>query len=111
MNNIEKAKKVVQCFSTGDVGVAKEFLSDDYVQHNLVFKTGKETFIEIIEGLNSHLNLDTTISSINEFEEGNYVVLHSLYKFPGLEKQEVFDVFRFENGKIVEHWDAIEEYV
>jgi hypothetical protein len=39
--------------------------------------------------------------------DGDHVMLHSEYNLFGGEKIG-FDVFRFENGKIVEHWDNLQ---
>ena len=44
---------------------------------------------------------------IRVFEDGNYVFTHTKYDFFG--PKAGFDVFRFEDGKIVEHWDAIQQ--
>jgi predicted SnoaL-like aldol condensation-catalyzing enzyme len=42
--------------------------------------------------------------------EGNFVFVHSSGEFGG--KKVVFaDLMRVENGKIVEHWDAIQDDV
>ena len=40
------------------------------------------------------------------FREGDFVFTHSEYNFFG--PKAGFDVFRFEDGKVVEHWAAIE---
>jgi predicted SnoaL-like aldol condensation-catalyzing enzyme len=42
--------------------------------------------------------------------EGDLVALHTHQTWPGDEEYVTMDFFRFdENGKIVEHWDAIQE--
>lgn len=41
------------------------------------------------------------------FEDGDYVFAHSDYNFFG--PKIGFDIFRFENGKIVEHWDNLQD--
>jgi len=42
--------------------------------------------------------------------EGDLVVLHShLILKPGDRGTAVVDIFRLENGKIVEHWDVVQE--
>jgi predicted SnoaL-like aldol condensation-catalyzing enzyme len=46
---------------------------------------------------------------IRSFKDGQYVVTHTRYNFFG--PKIGFDIFRFENGKIVEHWDNLQEIV
>jgi predicted SnoaL-like aldol condensation-catalyzing enzyme len=41
------------------------------------------------------------------FQDGDYVFAHSEYNVYG--PKIGFDIFRFENGKIVEHWDNLQE--
>jgi predicted SnoaL-like aldol condensation-catalyzing enzyme len=42
--------------------------------------------------------------------EGDLVVVHShLVRKPGDRGMTVMDIFRLENGKIVEHWDVLQE--
>ena len=42
---------------------------------------------------------------IRVFEDGDYVITHTKYDFFG--PKSGFDVFRFEDGLIVEHWDNL----
>ncbi len=44
---------------------------------------------------------------IRVFQDGDYVFTHTEYDFFG--PKAGFDVFRFENGLIVEHWDNLLE--
>jgi len=42
--------------------------------------------------------------------EGDLVALHTYQMWPGNEEYVTMDFFRFDdNGKIVEHWDSIQE--
>jgi len=42
---------------------------------------------------------------VRAFEDGDYVFTHTDYNFFG--EKAGFDIFRFENGLIVEHWDNL----
>jgi predicted SnoaL-like aldol condensation-catalyzing enzyme len=41
---------------------------------------------------------------IRVIEDGDYVLVHHFNS-----KRALFDIFRFENGKIVEHWDTLQD--
>ena len=47
------------------------------------------------------------VETVRVFEDGDYVFAHTAYDFFG--PKIGFDIFRFENGKIVEHWDNLQE--
>jgi predicted SnoaL-like aldol condensation-catalyzing enzyme len=47
------------------------------------------------------------VKTVRVFEDGDFVFAHSEYTFFG--PKIGFDIFRFENGKIVEHWDNLQE--
>ena len=47
------------------------------------------------------------VNTARIFQDGDYVFAHSEYDFFG--PKIGFDIFRFENGKIVEHWDNLQE--
>lgn len=107
MANIKKAIELINSFANGDTNVAKALLTPDYIQHNLAVPTGRDAFIDIVKQL-STAPIKTTVENIRAFEDGDYVVLHSIYNFAGKGAQVAFDIFRFENDKIAEHWDNCE---
>jgi predicted SnoaL-like aldol condensation-catalyzing enzyme len=44
------------------------------------------------------------------FAEGDYVILHvHAIREPGTRGNAIVDIFKLENGKVVEHWDVIQE--
>lgn len=44
------------------------------------------------------------------FAEGDYVILHvHSIREPGTRGRAIFDLFKLENGKIVEHWDTVQD--
>ena len=106
MNNIEKAKALINTFVTGDVEMAKSLLKEGYIQHNLAYGTGAEAFCGSVSYLGS-APVKTTVNTVRAFEDGDKVVLQSIYNFAGAGEQVAFDVFRFEDGLIAEHWDNL----
>ncbi|WP_244568828.1 nuclear transport factor 2 family protein [Alloscardovia macacae] len=94
-------------FASGDAQAARELLADGYIQHNLAYDTGADAFVGAVEYLAS-APVKTTVQNVRAFEDGDKVVLQTVYNFAGAGEQVAFDVFRFdENGKIAEHWDNL----
>ncbi|ERH41856.1 hypothetical protein N750_15970 [Legionella pneumophila str. Leg01/53] len=47
---------------------------------------------------------------LKNFSEGDYVILHvHSIREPGTRGRAIFDLFKLEDGKIIEHWDAIQD--
>lgn len=88
--------------------VAK-YLGPNYRQHNPGAGDGPEPFIEIVKRFAQNFP-DFRMEPKRIVAEGDYVVLHShLILKPGDRGTAVVDIFRLENGKIVEHWDVVQE--
>ena len=105
-NNIQKAKELIGCFVTGDTAKAKSLLKDNYIQHNLAYATGVEAFCGSVAYLAS-APVKTTVNTIRAFEDGDKVFMQTVYNFAGAGEQVAFDIFRFEDGLIAEHWDNL----
>jgi predicted SnoaL-like aldol condensation-catalyzing enzyme len=88
--------------------VAK-YLGPHYRQHNPGAADGAEPFIGFAKRfIQTHPDFRMELKRI--IAEGDYVVLHShLILKPGDRGSAVVDIFRLENGKIVEHWDVVQE--
>jgi predicted SnoaL-like aldol condensation-catalyzing enzyme len=53
---------------------------------------------------------DKSIDIVRAVSEGNMVALHTHQIWPGNDEYVTMDFFGFdENGKIVEHWDAVQK--
>lgn len=105
-SNIDKAVELITTFSTGDTEKAASLLKEDYIQHNLAYGTGRDAFVSSVEYLAS-APVKTTVENIRSFEDGDYVFLQNKYNFAGAGEQVAFDIFRFEDGLIAEHWDNL----
>ncbi len=102
--NTEKAVALLESFNTGDTAPIAYIDSNKYVQHNLDVADGLAGFGAVMEnappqGFSAHVH--------RAFADGDYVVVHTEYDFFG--PKAGFDVFRFEDGLIVEHWDNLTE--
>ena len=88
--------------------VAK-YLGLHYRQHNPGAGDGPEPFIATVKRFVQILP-ELRMEPKRIIAEGDYVVLHShLILKPGDRGSAVVDIFRLENGKIVEHWDVVQE--
>lgn len=106
INQIDNALALINSFATGDITVAQKLLKEDYIQHNLAYGTGRDAFVGSVEYL-SAAEEKTTVENIRAFEDGDYVFLQTVYNFAGAGEQVAFDIFRFEDGLIAEHWDNL----
>ncbi|MGB3799540.1 MAG: nuclear transport factor 2 family protein [Lewinella sp.] len=94
----------------GDPRSAVErYVGDRYIQHNPVVADGKEGFITYFERMHREYP-EKSVSFLRAVEEGDLVALHTIQVWPGNDRYVTMDFFRFdEKGKIVEHWDAIQQ--
>lgn len=103
-SNKEKVVALLNSFNTGDQTPISYINPEKYIQHNLSVGDGLQGFGEVMhhappQGFKANV--------IRAFEDGDYVFTHTEYDFFG--PKAGFDVFRFEDGKIVEHWDNLLE--
>ena len=113
MMNLEQNKQNAVAFYRmayeGDPRNAVElFVGDEYIQHNPDVANGAEGFIEYFERMQKEYP-EKSIEFVRVIAEGNLVSLHTHQTWPGNDEYVTMDFFRFDtNGKIVEHWDAIQ---
>jgi len=92
-----------------DVDAALAYVGDRYVQHNPNAADGPEGFRKFIGFLRE--KFPNSRSEIKRsFVDGDYVILHvHSVREPGTRGRAIVDIFKLENGKIVEHWDVVQE--
>jgi predicted SnoaL-like aldol condensation-catalyzing enzyme len=114
MQNIEKNKaNAVEFYRMayqGNPAKAVElYVGDEYIQHNPLVGNGPQPFVDYFERMAKEY-ADKIIEFVRVIAEGDLVALHTHQVWPGNDEYVTMDFFRFnENGKIVEHWDAIQQ--
>jgi len=86
-----------------------QYVGNEYIQHNPDVADGKLGFISYFERMQEEYP-DISIEFVRCIAEGNLVSLHTHQTWPGNDEYVTMDFFRFdEQGKICEHWDAIQQ--
>jgi len=92
-----------------DFDAASKHLGPRYIQHNPVAADGAEGLKGFIGFLRSKFP-DSKSEIKRVFAEGDYVILHvHAVREPGTRGRAIIDIFRLENGRIVEHWDVAQD--
>lgn len=111
---LEANKRLVVAFyeasiNKKDFAAASRYLGSQYKQHNPTARDGAEGLKAFIEFLkmrfpNQHGEIKQVIA------EGDLVVLH-VHSTRGDDTpgRAIVDIFRVEHGKVVEHWDVIQD--
>lgn len=83
-----------------------EYVGKTYRQHNPLAPDGPVGFIQFVLGFRSRFP-DASLEIKRVIAEGDLVVTHSLLKTaPDDRGTAVADIFRVEDGRVVEHWDV-----
>jgi predicted SnoaL-like aldol condensation-catalyzing enzyme len=91
-----------------DFDAAAKYFGPRYVQHNPTAPDGIEGFKKFITFRKEKFpDAHSDIKQV--FADGDYVILHvHAVPTPGERGSAIVDIFKLENGKIVEHWDVIQ---
>ena len=101
----QQVKDLLKSIETGDPKPAAVINPKKYVQHNLAVGDGIEGLVAVLKLLPKD---SAKVNTVRVFQEGNFVFAHTAYNFFG--PKIGFDVFRFEDSKIVEHWDNLQDF-
>lgn len=112
--DLDANKKIVVDFyekglNQKDYDAAAQYFGPRYIQHNPGAANGPEGFKRLVGFLKEKFP-----NSRNEIKrviaEGDLVVLHVHSKREPTDRgRAIVDIFKVENGKIVEHWDVIQD--
>jgi len=110
---MEENKKTVRALyeavlNKKDFDEASKYLGSKYIQHNPNAADGPQGLKGFIGFLKEKFpNNRSEIKRI--FADGDYVIVHvHAVREPGTRGNAIIDIFRLENGKVVEHWDVVQ---
>jgi predicted SnoaL-like aldol condensation-catalyzing enzyme len=91
-----------------DFEATSKYVGSRYIQHNPMGADNLEGIKNFIQFLREKLP-DAQWELKRVFADGDYVITHGhTVSKPGDRGMAAMDIFRLENGKIVEHWDAVQ---
>lgn len=99
----EQVIQLLKSIETGDGGPVAFINPHQYIQHNLAAGDGLAGFGALLQALPAG---SARVNTVRAFQDGEFVFTHTEYDFFG--PKIGFDVFRFEAGRIVEHWDNLQ---
>ncbi len=87
----------------------ERYVGDRYIQHNPWVGDGPEAFVAHFDRMHEEYP-DKRIEFVRAVAEGDLVAVHTHQVWPSDTEFVTMDFFRFdEQGKIIEHWDAVQE--
>lgn len=100
----QQVAELLKSIETGDHKPLAYINPNKYIQHNLAAADGLAGLGAFMQSLPKG---SAKVNTVRVLQDGNFVVAHTDYNFFG--PKVGFDIFRFEDGKIVEHWDNLQE--
>ena len=89
----------------GNTAFIETHVAEDYIQHNPQVADGRAGVLAMIDFLHAQ-PAAPRITPVRVLQDGDLVAIHSEMNFGA--DVVVFDLFRFEDGVAVEHWDGIQ---
>ncbi len=100
----DQIRALLKSIETGDPGPVAVVNEAKYIQHNPQTHEGSEGLAALFQRLSKS---SPRVNIVRAFEDGEFVFAHTEYDFAS--RKIAFEVFRFEGGQAVEHWDNIQE--
>lgn len=95
---------LLKSIETGDPAPIAVVNEAKYIQHNPQTEEGGEGLAMLFARLSK---TDPRVNMVRVFEDRDFVFAHMEYDFAS--RKICFEVFRFQDGQTVEHWDNLQE--
>ena len=93
-------------FNKRDYAAAERFWSDRYIQHSAHIAPGRDGLFNLVRAAPATLRYENQLI----LAEGDYVIAHGRFSGNGRTAAWIAaDVVRFEDGKLAEHWDVLQD--
>jgi predicted SnoaL-like aldol condensation-catalyzing enzyme len=90
-------------FNRRDFGAAERFWSPGYVQHSAAIGPGRDGLFALVRSVHRRYESGLALA------ESEYVMVHGRFSGGGRPTKIVVDILRVEVGRIVEHWDVMQD--
>src|SRR4029453_10260778 len=99
-------KAMTELFINGDVTALDRYWSDNYIQHNPQIPNGRDALKQLFSG-----GGDFKYEMGLIVADGDFVMIHARATGLGPKPLIGVDILRVKEGKLVEHWDVLQEEV
>lgn len=104
-NALVATKALKEMFVDRDVtALDRYFVKGNYLQHNPGLPNGTDALRHVIPNLGP----DFIYEQGRVVSQGDLVMIHTRYTGWGPKPMVAVDIFRFEDGRIAEHWDVMQ---
>jgi len=103
-NKKDQIRSLLKGIETGDPASVSVVNEEKYIQHNPQTHEGSEGLADLFKHLSK---TSPRVNVVRVFEDGDFVFAHTEYDFAT--RNIGFEIFRFESGQTVEHWDNIQK--
>ncbi|WP_231460065.1 MULTISPECIES: nuclear transport factor 2 family protein [unclassified Pedobacter] len=108
MSNKELVLEAVTAvFSNRNIDAIDQYFSNNYIQHNPFMPNGTEGLKQLIPTLPPDFNYEPATIA----ESGDIVMVHGRFANWFGKNYIAVDIFKVKDGKLVEHWDVMQEEV
>ena len=98
---------MISLFQRHDASAVERLYAPNYIQHNPSIPQGRDALQALVAGLSQDVYYEPGLT----VAEGDFVAIHGRIRGWADAPQVVVDLFRIEGGKLVEHWDVLQNAV